>query len=395
MHRSMSGHEYGLLGHWSFDECAGNRVRDRRGAHDGQVHGGRWMRSPVKLFTAKDRLKCLEGEDCTSDEDKRNKLNFEYWQRSIDILEMQAEVGKAVTEQLPNVDDLLGRIKRLEQRDNKRGKLVERIYEINMNTTFAISELQQNLTEHTHHVEEWMEAPALDMAALSMKLNVSSADNATDEAFGDLLAQLQQQQGMDGSLGGDEDTDENEDDEAEDDDAKLRMTKREKAMKHHMRAFDKVAEEGDKKYDPFTKDPNGRAKRAQEDDIDVNMPVYKRHKRKIGTGGVGGKDEKKDKVPGGDSDQVDTLAGSMLSAATQSSTDLDREQADYEEAVARRKREKSKPKVKKSKVNTEGAGAIEATNKRFAEQKAKKAKAAEKVDDEGFFNEQIASNIAA
>ena len=42
MHQTLTGLEYGLLSYWSFDECAGGRIRDTMGHHDGQLHGGLW-----------------------------------------------------------------------------------------------------------------------------------------------------------------------------------------------------------------------------------------------------------------------------------------------------------------------------------------------------------------
>jgi hypothetical protein len=51
MHTTLTGLEYGLVGYWTFDECAGGRLRDRMGRHDGVLHGGRWIRSPVAIRT--------------------------------------------------------------------------------------------------------------------------------------------------------------------------------------------------------------------------------------------------------------------------------------------------------------------------------------------------------
>lgn len=40
MHQTLTGLEYGLVGYWQFDECAGGRARDRLGKHDGVLNGG-------------------------------------------------------------------------------------------------------------------------------------------------------------------------------------------------------------------------------------------------------------------------------------------------------------------------------------------------------------------
>lgn len=60
MHLSLTGSEDGLSGYWPFDECTGERARDRRGAHDAILHGGKWVRSPIKFATYKDTFGCVD-----------------------------------------------------------------------------------------------------------------------------------------------------------------------------------------------------------------------------------------------------------------------------------------------------------------------------------------------
>eukprot|EP00899_Mesostigma_viride_P008996 jgi/Mesvir1/18098/Mv09397-RA.3 len=40
MHMALTGSEQGLVGYWTFDECAGHRAKDKMGRHDGILHGG-------------------------------------------------------------------------------------------------------------------------------------------------------------------------------------------------------------------------------------------------------------------------------------------------------------------------------------------------------------------
>ena len=51
--------ERGLMGSWSFDECAGLNQR-YSGRRDAQLHGGRWVRSSLVLFSHEDeeRARC-------------------------------------------------------------------------------------------------------------------------------------------------------------------------------------------------------------------------------------------------------------------------------------------------------------------------------------------------
>lgn len=68
MHTTLTGLEYGLFGYWTFDECAGGRLRDRLGKHDGVMHGGRWLRSTVAIRTNQEIVHCPTKGKCSIDE---------------------------------------------------------------------------------------------------------------------------------------------------------------------------------------------------------------------------------------------------------------------------------------------------------------------------------------
>jgi len=60
MHVSLTGSEDGLVGYWTFDECAGGRVRDKLGRHDGLRRGGTWAQSPVRLKSYHANFGCTD-----------------------------------------------------------------------------------------------------------------------------------------------------------------------------------------------------------------------------------------------------------------------------------------------------------------------------------------------
>ncbi|KAK3236719.1 hypothetical protein CYMTET_53156, partial [Cymbomonas tetramitiformis] len=60
MHLSLTGSEDGLSGYWPFDECGGERAKDRKAGHDGIVHGGEWVHSHVALASYKDSFGCVD-----------------------------------------------------------------------------------------------------------------------------------------------------------------------------------------------------------------------------------------------------------------------------------------------------------------------------------------------
>ena len=60
MHLSLTGSEDGLVGYWPFDECTGERARDRKGRYDGILHGGTWVNSPIRFTTYKDTFGCVD-----------------------------------------------------------------------------------------------------------------------------------------------------------------------------------------------------------------------------------------------------------------------------------------------------------------------------------------------
>ena len=59
MHGKLHGFERGLMGSWSFDECAGLKTRDVQGRRDAQLHGGRWVRSSLVLFSHQDEERAV------------------------------------------------------------------------------------------------------------------------------------------------------------------------------------------------------------------------------------------------------------------------------------------------------------------------------------------------
>ena len=84
--------------------------RDKLGRHDGVLHGGRWYPSPVKLIdvtnvnqlaTAHHKGKGKKGAGERGGDELEeqlgkgtDKLNFNYWKRSIQILEDQIRINR-------------------------------------------------------------------------------------------------------------------------------------------------------------------------------------------------------------------------------------------------------------------------------------------------------------
>ena len=163
MHGKLHGFERGLMGSWSFDECAGLKTRDVQGRRDAQLHGGRWVRSSLVLFSHEDeeRARCereTPGKCSKAHLEKRREFqNEEYWRRSIDVLEAQAKLNKDIGEEMPKVQQLLDRVKRLEFRDYRRGEVIVNIEKRNQNHTQDLSDLHNVLKAHEEEVHEMME----------------------------------------------------------------------------------------------------------------------------------------------------------------------------------------------------------------------------------------------
>lgn len=69
--------------------------RDKMGRHDALLHGGRWHSSHVKLLDAANLAAEAEKTSQKEMQDMvvvNDKLNFNYWKRSINILEEQVRV---------------------------------------------------------------------------------------------------------------------------------------------------------------------------------------------------------------------------------------------------------------------------------------------------------------
>ena len=60
MHVLLTGSEHGLVGYWNFDECAGARLRDKLGRHDGVRRGGRFVQSSVQLRSYQSTFGCVD-----------------------------------------------------------------------------------------------------------------------------------------------------------------------------------------------------------------------------------------------------------------------------------------------------------------------------------------------
>ena len=163
MHGKLHGFERGLMGSWSFDECAGLKTRDVQGRRDAQLHGGRWVRSSLVLFSHEDeeRARCereTPGKCSKAHLEKRREFqNEEYWRRSIDVLEAQAKLNKDIGEEMPKVQQLLDRVKRLEFRDYRRGEVIVNIEKRNQNHTQDLADLHNVLKAHEEEVQEMME----------------------------------------------------------------------------------------------------------------------------------------------------------------------------------------------------------------------------------------------
>jgi hypothetical protein len=99
MHVSLTGAEFGLEAYWTFDECAGHSVRDKLGRHDGIAHGGLWHESPVELYDASKLAQAQASSQQQLDDlvVKGEKVNFDYWKRSVSILEDQIRVRRRLT----------------------------------------------------------------------------------------------------------------------------------------------------------------------------------------------------------------------------------------------------------------------------------------------------------
>ena len=62
MHLSLSGMETGLVAYWQFDDCLGDRVREKIGTsgHDAVKRGGEWVQSPVKFRSYQESFGCVD-----------------------------------------------------------------------------------------------------------------------------------------------------------------------------------------------------------------------------------------------------------------------------------------------------------------------------------------------
>jgi hypothetical protein len=90
-------------------------------------------------------------------EKRREFQNEEYWRRSIDVLEAQAKLNKDIGEEMPKVQQLLDRVKRLEFRDYRRGEVIVNIEKRNQNHTQDLADLHNVLKAHEEEVQEMME----------------------------------------------------------------------------------------------------------------------------------------------------------------------------------------------------------------------------------------------
>lgn len=62
MHLALSGMEPGLVAYWQFDDCLGDRVREKIGTsgHDAVKKGGEWVQSPVKFRSYQESFGCVD-----------------------------------------------------------------------------------------------------------------------------------------------------------------------------------------------------------------------------------------------------------------------------------------------------------------------------------------------
>ena len=202
MHYGLTGYEYGLMAYWSFDECSGWRVRDKLGRRDATLHGSRWAHSDLAVFSYKDKEKALcppGAEHCNAEllEKGKEKLNTEYWQRSIEILEEQIKLNKRIADEMPKVQALLDSVKMLELRDWRRGETVRKINEGNINVTAALEAMRTNLTLHEHRVTDWIDPSALhdhdhDAEGFPVELGEGVEKNHTDGEDSELAALLKE-----------------------------------------------------------------------------------------------------------------------------------------------------------------------------------------------------------
>jgi len=66
------------------------------GRHDGITHGGLWHESPVELYDASELAQARSSSQQPRDDlvVKGEKVNFDYWKRSVSILEDQIRVRR-------------------------------------------------------------------------------------------------------------------------------------------------------------------------------------------------------------------------------------------------------------------------------------------------------------
>lgn len=187
MHGKLHGFERGLMGSWSFDECAGLKTRDIQGRRDAQLHGGRWVRSSLVLFSHEDeeRARCereTPGKCSKAHLEKRREFqNEEYWRRSIDVLEAQAKLNKDIGEEMPKVQQLLDRVKRLEFRDYRRGEVIVNIEKNNQNHTQDLADLHNVLKAHEEQVQEMMEEGTSRVKRKKKKVHLFNASKVCDD----------------------------------------------------------------------------------------------------------------------------------------------------------------------------------------------------------------------
>jgi len=189
MHTTLTGLEYGLVGYWTFDECAGGRLRDRMGRHDGVLHGGRWLRSPVAMRTNQEIVQCPTKGKCSIDEVEQRHgtgnayvdemmVQNDYWKRAIKIMESQNKVNKKIIrELLMTVDTLANRMKWLEQQDRIRHSQITELHTRNVDISEAIARIRQNYSSHVMEAEE-------------VCLREANASQTKNAALSNLMAQL-------------------------------------------------------------------------------------------------------------------------------------------------------------------------------------------------------------
>ncbi|KAK3263856.1 hypothetical protein CYMTET_27369, partial [Cymbomonas tetramitiformis] len=166
MYTTLTGLEYGLVGYWNLDECQGGRLRDRIGRHDGNLHGGRWLRSPVAIRTNQEIVQCPEKGKCSIDEVEERgttgnafvdevMVQNDYWKRAIKIMETQNKVNKKIIrELLMTVDTLTNRIKWLESQDRIRHEQVLELNSRNINISSTLGVIRNNFTAHLVEQEQ-------------------------------------------------------------------------------------------------------------------------------------------------------------------------------------------------------------------------------------------------